>query len=49
MTRLPDPQRAKRIAERTRQPGSVGEVRQQTGAGMPDDTPTISSGNNLRT
>jgi hypothetical protein len=49
MTRLPDPQRAERVAQRARQPRSVGEVSQQPGAGMPDDTPTIGSGNDLRT
>jgi hypothetical protein len=49
MTRLPNPQRAERVAERAGQPGSVGEVSKQAGAGMPDNTPTISSGNNLRT
>jgi hypothetical protein len=49
VTGLPDPQRAERVAERAGQPGRVGEVGQQPSAGMPDDTLTISSGNDLRT
>jgi hypothetical protein len=49
MTGLADPQRPERVAERGTQPGGIGEVSQQPGTGMPDDTPTISSGNDLRT
>jgi len=46
---LADPQRRERIAERGTQPGGISQVGQQAGAGVPDDTPTISSGNDLRT
>jgi hypothetical protein len=49
MAGLPDPQRAQRVAERGAQPSGISEVSQQAGAGVPDDTPTISSGNDLRT
>jgi hypothetical protein len=49
MTGLPDPQRTERVAERGTQPGGISEISQQAGAGMPDDTPTISTGNDLRT
>lgn len=49
MTALPDPQRPERVTERGTEPGGIGEVSQQPSAGMPDDTPTISSGNKLRT
>jgi hypothetical protein len=49
MPGLADPQRAERVAERGAQPGGVGHISEQPGAGMPDDTPTISSGNDLRT
>jgi hypothetical protein len=49
MAGLPDPQRRERITKRGGQPGSIGEVGQQPCAGMPDDTPTISGGNDLRT
>src|SRR6266511_1913609 len=49
MTATPHPQRAERVAERTGQPRGVGEVSQQPRASVPDDTPTISGGNDLRT
>jgi hypothetical protein len=49
MTGLADPQRRERLAEPGAQPGGIGEVGQQSGAGMPDDTPTVSGGNDLRT
>jgi hypothetical protein len=49
MTGPPDPQRCERVAERAAQPRGISEVGQQPSAGTPDNTPTISSGNNLRT
>ena len=49
MTALPDPQRRERVAERTGQPGGISEVGQQPSTGVPDDTPTIGGGNDLRT
>jgi hypothetical protein len=49
MTGLPDPQPGERVAERTGQPGGIGQVGQQPGTGVPDDTPPVSSGNDLRT
>ena len=49
MTGLPDPQRGERVTERGGQPGGIGQVGQQPGAGVPDDTPTVSGGNDLRT
>jgi hypothetical protein len=47
MTGLPDPQPGQRVTERTGQPGGIGKVSQQPSAGMPDDTPPISRGNDL--
>jgi hypothetical protein len=38
MTGLADPQRPERVAERGAQPDGIGQVSQQSGAGMPDDT-----------
>jgi hypothetical protein len=49
MTGPPDPQRRERVTERGGQPGGIGQVGQQPGAGVPDDTPTVSGGNDLRT
>jgi len=45
----PHPQPGQCIAEPRGQPGGISQVGQQPGAGVPDETPTISSGNNLRT
>ena len=46
---LADPQRGERLAERAGQPGGIGEVGQQPGAGVPDDTPPVIGGHDLRT
>jgi hypothetical protein len=48
MAGLPDPQWCERVAERGTQPGCIGKVSQQAGAGAPDDTPTISPGHSRR-
>lgn len=49
MTGLPRPQPSESIAERRRQARGIGDVRQQTGTGTRNTTPTISTDNDLRT
>lgn len=49
MTRPPDPQRRRSITERGGQTRDISQVSQQPSAGMRDDTPPVSSRNDLRT